>query len=441
MRSTTQHTIQTEALSSVGEPVVTCDLVVVEGPDEGVAVALEESPTTVGSLESCDLTLSDGRVSRRHLRVESEGDRFTIRDLDSENGVVYRGSLVAEASVQPGATVKIGRSYLRIQPRAEPVEVTPSQRRRFGDMVAESLSMRETFAVMELAADADCNLLITGETGTGKQLAAKAIHGASDRAGKPFVTVDCGALPENLLESELFGHVDGAFTGASGSRRGAFRRADGGTVFLDELDSMPADAQARLLRVCEEQVVRPLGADEETDVDVRIVGAGRELKSRVADGAFRSDLYYRLSVIHIEIPPLRERLEDIAPIARELLRNRGFDVEEVGGVNLERLRAHGWPGNVRELRNVLDRAVALSPGAETFEDLAVRIETERRDSPLSVRADLPFKEAKQKLVDEFEKRYLLDLYERCDGNISETARTADLNRKYLRKLLKRHNII
>ena len=437
-------TMHTEALGGPPGVGATCQLVVVEGPDMGRAIDIDEEEIVVGTDESCSLVLTDHAVSRRHLSVRADGGRFVVRDLDSRNHTLYQGSRLAKATLPVGATLKLGRSFLRLQPKPQSIALPPSQSRRFGELVAESLVMREVFAVLDLAAGSDVSVLLEGETGVGKELAARAVHDHGERRSRPFVAIDCGALPESLMESELFGHVRGAFTGASGSREGAFGRASGGTIFLDELDSIPLSVQARLLRVLEERRVRPVGSDREVEIDIRVVGASqRDLRELVAEGTFRPDLYYRLSVVRVVIPPVRVRREDIEPMTRALLRARGMsDPGPIEGPNLERLIVHDWPGNVRELRNAIDRAVALSPGATRFVDLRLSVEPETAShEALVVRTDLPFAEAKQNIVDEFERRYLRDLYERCDGNISAAARIAGVDRKHLRTLLVRHRLL
>jgi DNA-binding NtrC family response regulator len=443
--STRQATVYSEALPSTGQGP-RCQLVVVEGPDQGRATRLGAGDITVGTGSECDLRLTDNRVSSRHMSVRVAGERFVVRDLGSKNGVVYEGSLVSEATVPAGATLKLGKSFVRIQPIALPLQVEPSQSRRLGELVAESLAMREVFAVLELAAASDTTVLLEGETGTGKELAARAIHEASARRKGPFVAVDCGALPETLLESELFGHVRGAFTGATGQRGGAFLRAHGGTVFLDELAGISATVQARLLRVIEERAVKPVGADDARKVDLRIVAASRDdLEVRVAEGGFRADLFYRLSVIRVALPPLRARREDIGAIVAELMRRRGVEPGPVAGDNLDALMAHDWPGNVRELRNVIDRAIALTPGARGFADLRLSLaaDSERASGAglLPVRTDLSYSEAKQAVLHVFERRYLADVLARCQGNLSETARQTGLDRKHLRTLLRKHDLI
>jgi transcriptional regulator with PAS, ATPase and Fis domain len=448
-----------------------CQLVIFEGPDMGRAIDLDQTERVVGSAAECDLVLSDERVSRRHFSIARIDDGYLVRDLDSRNGTLYAGSAVSEVTLAPGSTLKVGRSFVRIQPRPQPLEVMPSQQRRFGELVAESLAMREVFAVLELAAQSAVTVLLEGETGTGKELAARAVHEMSERRKGPFVAVDCGALPESLLESELFGHVRGAFTGAAKDRKGAFLRARGGTIFLDELDSISATAQARLLRVLEERKVRAVGADAEQAIDVRVIGASQKaLATAVAEGSLRPDLFYRLSVLNVRIPPLRDRREDIPLIVREMLRQRGMVADEpsrsrpreealaggqsrsrprgkvlAGGLcqqSLQRLMAHDWPGNVRELRNVVERSLALSPTAQQMGELRLSVQPVRgAGEPLLVRSDLEFSEAKRLVLESFEKRYLQDLMARCEGNISSVSREANVDRKHLRTLLRRHGLI
>lgn len=419
-------------------------VVVIEGPDVGRAVTVGKNTVVVGTASECALVLSDERVSRQHVSITAvaDGSGFVVRDLESTNGTVYEASRVTEVKVGLGATLRVGKTYLRLQPVAREVEVTPSRARSFGELVGESLAMREVFAVLELAAKTDVTVLLEGETGTGKELAARALHDEGARRRGPFVTVDCGALPESLLESELFGHVRGAFTGASSTRTGAFARAHGGTLFLDELSGVSQSVQSRLLRVIETRKLRPVGADAERDVDVRVVAASRsDLSTAVTDGSFRADLYYRLSVLKVALPPLRARREDLAVITRAVLTRRGFDAGEITGPNLERLVAHDWPGNVRELRNVIDRGLALSPGAAGFGGLRLAVtgdETRGGDEGLSVRVELPWADAKARVIESFEVTYLKALMARSDGNLSLASRVSGLDRKHLRALLKRH---
>jgi len=417
-------------------------LLVLEGPEAGRAVGLGSQPVRVGTREGCALRLSDPRVSGEHLEVWEEGSAFVVRDLGSRNGTLYEGSRVREVRVRAGATFKVGRSFLRIQAQAPHWEVAPSQARRFGELVGESLAMRELFAVLEQVAPTDTTVLLHGETGTGKEVAARSLHEASARRRGPFVAVDCGALPEGLVESELFGHVRGAFTGALAARAGAFMRANGGTLFLDELAGISPAVQARLLRVLEERRVRPVGGDAEQPVDVRVVAASRaDLSLAVAEGSFRPDLYYRLAVVTLPLPPLRRRREDLPLLVAELLRRRGFEPGPLRGPGLELLSGHDWPGNVRELRNVLERAMVLSPGARGFEALRLSLQPQGAGPELSLRTDVPFAEAKQALLESFERHYLRDVLARAGGNLSEAARQAGMDRKHLRLLARRHGLV
>jgi DNA-binding NtrC family response regulator len=424
-----------------------CQLVVIDGPDRGRACRLGDDEVVIGSELGAGLVLSDDRVSARHVAIRCDAARFVVRDLASTNGTWYEGSRIAQVTVPAGTTLLVGRTALRIEPEAQPLDLPPSQARRFGELVGESLAIREVFAVLERIAESDATVLVEGETGTGKELVARALHDASRRRRGPFVAVDCGALPEGLLESELFGHVRGAFTGAAQPRSGMLVRADGGTLFLDELGRISPTVQARLLRVLEERVIRPLGGDSERAVDVRVIAASRDdIDTEVAAGRFRSDLLYRLAVVRVGLPPLRTRREDLVILVRELLRRRGFADEAPGGANLDRLFAHSWPGNVRELRNVIDRAIALAPGAQRFADLVIRIDPAQHDAAaagdgLAVRSDLPYAEAKALVLHALERRYLADILARTEHNLSAASRESGIDRKHLRSLARKHGLI
>jgi DNA-binding NtrC family response regulator len=442
--SARQATIHTGTLPGAA-PRLRYQVLVLEGDHAGRFASLGPGEVLVGTDPACSLCLTDDRVSRRHLSVRIDGGAFVVTDLASTNGTYFEGGRITEARVPAGATLRVGRTFLRIQPVPVPLEVAPSRARRFGDLVGESLAMREVFGVLELCAATDITVLLEGETGTGKELAARALHDHGPRRRAPFVAIDCGALPESLLESELFGHVRGAFTGAQGARAGAFVRAHEGTIFLDELGKISPAAQARLLRVVEERRVRPVGSDDEREVQVRVVCASRDdLSAQVARGEFRADLYYRLSVVRVKLPPLRSRREDLPLLVQELLRRRGIDAGPVGGPGAELLQGHGWPGNVRELRNVIDRAVALGPTARAFSDLrlAVGPQPEReRPEPLGIHPELPWAEARQLVIDAFEQGYLRELLARVGGNLSAASRASGLDRKHLRALVRRHGLV
>ncbi|HEX4449403.1 MAG TPA: sigma 54-interacting transcriptional regulator [Kofleriaceae bacterium] len=448
---TRKATVYGDALDG-GSGRVACRLVVIDGRDRdrGRAWPIADDELRIGTDAGCDVALADDRVSALHASVRADGARFVVRDLSSTNGTWYEGSRVTMVAVAAGSTLRVGQTSVRIEPEAQPLDLPPSQARRFGDLVGESLAMREVFAVLERVAASDATLLVEGETGTGKELVARAVHDASDRRRGPFVAVDCGALPEGLLESELFGHVKGAFTGAAQARTGMLVRANGGTLFLDELGRITPTTQARLLRVLEERMLRPLGGDSERAIDVRVIAASRDdLDAEVAAGRFRPDLLYRLAVVRVALPPLRARREDIAPLVRELLRRRGFgagdgdnDGDALAGANLDRLVAHSWPGNIRELRNAIDRAIALAPGAQRFAELVVRVEASpANDIGLAVRSDLPYAEAKAAVLHDLERRYLADVLARTRGNLSAASRESGIDRKHLRALARKHGLI
>ena len=411
--------------------------------DAGAEAAIGARPVIAGAHGSCDLVIDDPKVSRRHAELSLTGEGIRIRDLGSTNGTFWQGSRISDVVVPPGSVVGIGGAKIRILGAEVPV-MPPSRRTRFGALVGRSPAMREMFAILELASPTDATILLQGPSGTGKELAARAVHDHSERAGGELVVVDCGAIPESLISSHLFGHVRGAFTGAERERRGAFVEASGGTIFLDEIGELPLSAQATLLRVLEDRTVQPVGSDQRVGVDVRVVAAThRNLADMVERGEFRFDLFYRLAVVHVVVPSLAERLEDLPALIESFYEGRGVDPGSIAGPNLERLLQHSWPGNVRELRNVLERAWALSgPGGAAFGDLALFFQPAQRGSaPIQVDIRVPFKDAKEIWVAEFERQYLAALFEACGGNITRTADHAGINRRHVRALLRKHRII
>jgi DNA-binding NtrC family response regulator len=416
---------------------------------DGAIVALGARPVVVGAHASCDLVLADPQVSRRHAELAVLPEGIRIKDLGSTNGTWWQGTKVGEVVVPSGATVQFGATPVRIA-AAEAVSLPPSEHDHFGAMAGNSVAMRELFAVLEMAGPADATVLIEGESGTGKELAARAIHESSGRAKGPFVVVDCSAITESLFDSHLFGHVRGAFTGADRDRKGAFVEASGGTLFLDELGELPLPAQAKLVRVLEAQTVQPVGADRPLQVDARVVAAThRDLSRMVAAKQFRFDLFYRLAVVHVALPPLRERLEDLPHLIATFYHRRGADPGPIDGDNLERMRRHAWPGNVRELRNVLERAWALSgPGGSggagaRFRELRLWLDPNAAAPQLSEVVDtaLPFKEAKERWNDHFERRYVAMVFTSNASNVTRAAEHAGLSRRHFRELLYKHGIV
>jgi DNA-binding NtrC family response regulator len=421
---------------------------VVDGPDAGRVCDLGSGEITVGTDPACDLVLLDDTVSRRHFTARKVEDGVSIRDLDSSNGTWFSDSRVKEIVVGPGATLRAGKTLLKVVPQEKSLRPEPAAQTDFFGVLGQSVRMREIFATLAEVAPTDLTLLIEGETGTGKEALAEAVHQAGPRRDRPFVVVDCTTIPRNLAESELFGHKKGAFTGAVADRKGSFEQAQGGTVFIDEVADLPAELQPKLLRALERRQFRPVGGDRTVSVDVRVVAAtNKSLKEEVDRGGFREDLYYRMAVVAIQVPPLRERAEDL-PLLMEhfLARASGGKLrEEIPPASLLRFAGYPWPGNVRELRNVTERAVALckSPkfDLEAFlEEIARGLgETSARREP-AASAALPFKEAKSKVVDAFERAYLNNLIQKAGGNVSQAAREARLDRHHLKDLLKKHGI-
>jgi DNA-binding NtrC family response regulator len=410
--------------------------------DAPQTVALGARALVVGAHASCDLVLVDPQVSRRHAELAIADGGVRVKDLGSTNGTWWQGSRINEVVVPPGATVQFGATPVRIA-GAEAPTIAPSERTRFGEMAGTSVAMRELFAVLELAAASEATILVEGESGTGKELAARAIHAESARAAGPLVVVDCSAIGETLIDSHLFGHVKGAFTGADRDRKGAFVEASGGTVFLDELGELPLAVQARLLRALEAQTVQPVGADRPVRFDARVVAAThRNLAAMVEKKDFRFDLFYRLAVVHVALPPLRDRLDDLPALIETFYAARGLEPGPIDGDNLGRLRRHVWPGNVRELRNVLDRAWALSGPNPAFRALRLWVES----GPAAafgevVDTALPFKDAKERWNDHFERRYVAGVWAAHTGNISRAAEQAGLSRRHFRELLYKHSLL
>ncbi|MBC7978009.1 MAG: sigma 54-dependent Fis family transcriptional regulator, partial [Myxococcales bacterium] len=345
---------------------------VLSGADEGKEVISAGEETTVGTDPGNDLILSDRAVSRHHVSIRASARGLELRDLGSTNGTVLGGHRVLHALLEPGALIGCGRTVLRLDLVGGEVRETLSERERFGRALGASPAMRRVFALMDRFAPSEGTVLIEGETGTGKELIAEAIHDASPRAAGPFVVVDCGAIPITLIEAELFGHVRGAFTGATENRRGAFESARGGTVFLDEIGELPPAVQPVLLRVLEDRTVKRVGDDRRIPIHVRVVAAThRDLREEVNRSRFRADLYYRLAVLRLRVPALRERREDIPLLIRHFCATFRADDEDAAEAGdpadptslsdelVTALAAQSWPGNVRELRSAVQRALLL----------------------------------------------------------------------------------
>jgi two-component system response regulator GlrR len=324
------------------------------------------------------------------------------------------------------------------------VDPGPTPRSQLGGMVGTSAAMQTTFALLERAAASEATVLVEGETGTGKELAARALHAASRRREQPFVTVDSGALPANLIESELFGHERGAFTGASERRVGSFEEATGGTIFLDEIGELPMDVQPKLLRVLERREIRRVGANRHLPVDVRVIAAtNRDLAREVAAGRFRSDLYFRLAVVKVALPPLRARPEDVPRLVDHLLEGLGASGRLAAALHhpdfLARLARAPWPGNVRELRNYLEACLVFGEALPLAATPApAPAPADEHDAPDGHAEQLTLPEARRRALDDFERRYVSRLMARHDGKVARVARMAGVDRAYIYRILRRH---
>ena len=412
-------------------------------------IAIPPVGVVVGADPAADVRLSDAAVSRRHCAIVPTEQGFEVTDLDSRNGTFLDGVAIKRAVVPVGATLRVGTTLLQLLPEELSVELAPSTATSFGALYGESAALRQVFAILERASASSASVLFIGESGTGKELAARAVHDHSARRDGPFVVFDCGASTETLLESELFGHRRGAFTGAVQDRQGAFAQAGGGTLFLDEIGDLPVQLQPKLLRMLEAGEVTPLGAPRSERHDVRVVAATHhDLWDEAQRGAFRADLYYRLAVVEVSLPPLRDRRHDIPELVRRFLAAHGAPTTDVTGPNLDRLLGYAWPGNVRELRNVIARAVALSPPGTPFARMPVVLRgaaattatPDAAPAGSSAPADRPYHEVKDELLARFDRDYLTDLLARAGGNLAEAARRAGLERKYLYRLLDRAGV-
>lgn len=419
-----------------------CVLVQVQGPESGQSHALGSRSVVVGKSPDCDICLADVTVSRRHFEIVHEGDRFLLRDLGSTNGTLLDGAEVKEAFLRPGMLIQAGEVALRFQTAFDPVQVEPSDRESFGGLLGVSLRMREIFSLLERVAATENTVLLQGETGTGKGEAARAIHDNSGRRRGPLVVVDCGAVARTLIESELFGHVRGAFTGANASRKGALEICRGGTLFIDELDDLPWELQPKLLRALEEREFQRLGSGQTAKFDARVVAASKkDLWQEVQEGRFRQDLYFRISVVTIKLPSLRERREDIGLLVDTFADGRCPPFSQWSLEAQARWLDHAWPGNVRELRNAVERALALGGPEQVGPPGVGKVSpTPEHGSGLSPEYQLPFKEAKERLLNEFEREYLRRLLAHTEGGVTGAARRAGIDRKHLYKLLEKHGL-
>lgn len=416
------------------------ELVVVEGKDRGVRATVRGGVARIGTARGSELELTDPTVSRLHCEIRLRTDTMTLRDHGSTNGTFVGGARIRDADIPMGTLVRVGQTSLRVEASNTPAFVEISDRTSFGEIVGQSLAMRQVYAILERVAQTDTTLLIEGETGTGKDVVARSLHEASRRRSGPFVPIDCGAIPENLFESELFGHVRGSFSGAVSDRKGVFEEAEGGTLFLDEIGEIPVALQAKLLRAIESRTIRRVGGNVAKPVNVRIVAAtNRDLSAAVNEGRFREDLYYRLAVVVVILPALRERPEDIPLLAQHFFNRLSPGAGALPPEFLRSLSTRGFPGNVRELKNFIERSVSLGfvpthHSPSTPESASAREEAHRPSLDELVPLHLPLKEARQAWTERFEDVYLRAMLQKTAGNVTRAAELAGVSRRFLQRL-------
>jgi transcriptional regulator with PAS, ATPase and Fis domain len=433
----------TRTSSGNGKPLMmvrAAVLTILKGPGmdayEGLEIRVSSPTFTIGSGGSSDLVLGDPTISREHLQLSLVANGVRLRDR-SKNGTRIGGIRINDVIVHADTVLTLGATSIALRLEPETLALPLSEQVTFGEAFGSAPIMRHLFALLEEAAWTDMPVLLEGESGVGKDVLARGIHASSQRARGPFVVVDCGTIAPNLIESELFGHVRGAFTGATEDRRGLFEEARGGTLFLDEVGELPLEMQPKLLRALEAKEIRPVGARKTQRTDVRIVSAtNRRLAEMSRRGEFREDLYYRLAVARVVVPSLKDRLEDVLPLATHFLRKaRGDRNVEIPPDLAAMLAEYSWPGNVRELRNVIERHAVLG-------DTAVTLLLDGQVAPNTGEdlSALPYHEARRIVLERFEGEYVPRVLERARGVVARAAEHAQLARPSFYRLLERLRI-
>lgn len=419
-------------------------LEVKEGPDAGAKFELDfnaPSPILLGSGPACAVRLSDPHVSRRHAAIELRPNRVLLTDLDSTNGTFVDGVSVVGAHLRGDEIVRIGSTALQLIRTDRVVAPVIDQSKRFGQVVGSSTELLRLYPLFHRLAACNIPAVIEGETGTGKEVLAESIHAAGARASGPFVVFDCTAVPPNLVESELFGHERGAFTGAVSQRIGLFEQAASGTLLIDEIGDLEISLQPRLLRAIERSEIRRVGGSAPIRIDVRLLAATRrDLDKAVQEGRFRDDLYHRLAVARVELPPLRRRTGDIAVLVRHFWRELAGQPREVPDLLMKRWESSAWPGNVRELKNAVARWIALGEAGD------IPIRSERSESPFEkadpsgdviadvIQQKLPLPLARLRVVEAFESRYIAAVLAEYGGNVPKAAEASGIARRYFQIL-------
>jgi two-component system, NtrC family, response regulator HydG len=423
---------------------------VIEGPATGASFDFDGTQPLrllIGQGPACDARIDDPTVSRRHAALNEVAGRLLLRDLGSTNGTSVNGIPIVEVELRGGELIRMGDSGMLLEPAAAGSLPRISERSGFGRVIGASVAMRRMYRLCERLSLSEVAVLIEGETGTGKEQLAEAIHEEGSRKQGPFVVFDCTAVAPSLIESELFGHEKGAFTGAVTLHEGVFERAHQGTLLIDEIGDLPLELQPKLLRALERGEVTRVGGRRPLSVDVRVLAATRrDLDREVQFGRFRDDLFHRLVITRIELPPLRERTGDVPLLARHFCKQ--FGAEELPDALLMQWQDYAWPGNVRELRNAVARRVALGDLADDSPmpngasgAVSGLVALARRDDPFAkvLALDLPLTEARQRVLDAFETRYVQHVLEVHDGNVTRAAAAAGVGRRHLQRMKARND--
>jgi two-component system response regulator HydG len=423
-------------------------IVVLRGADSGKRWTVDASAPSrmlLGQGPACELRLTDPQVSRRHLALDATNDGLRLVDLGSTNGTKVNGLAVFDACLRGGEQIQIGETVLHVECTAasSSVDARGAARFGFGRLLGASAAMRRIHPLCDRLAASDVPVVIEGETGTGKELLAESIHEASARANGPFIVFDCTAVAPNLVESTLFGHERGAFTGAVASRKGVFEQANGGSLLIDEIGDLEPSLQPKLLRALQRSEVQRVGGEGFIRFDVRVMAATRrDLDREVVAGRFRDDLFFRLAVARIELPPLRERKGDVTFLARYFWQQLSDGSTELPDVLLERFEDWSWPGNVRELYNAVSRRFALGelaglPSAAAPATLpppaaAPSVGEQGHEDFIDsvIKLELAFPPSRQRIVDEFERRYLERVLARHGGSVARAAAASGIARRY-----------
>jgi transcriptional regulator with PAS, ATPase and Fis domain len=416
------------------------EVAIIDGLDRGLSLIVPNGGIRIGTAASCQLKVRDPTVSRIHCELSVLRGGVRVMDAGSTNGTWLEGSRVRDADLTPGAIFRIGATAIRIQSGDELVEMPISDRAKLGDLVGSSLEMRRVYALIERVAPTESTALVQGDTGTGKELVARALHEYSQRRNAPFVCVDCGAIAPNVIESELFGHVRGAFSGAVADRKGLIEEAQGGTLFLDEIGELSLTLQAKLLRALETREIRRVGENATRHVDVRVIAAtNRPLARAVNEGNFRDDLYYRLAVVEFRLPPLHSRRVDIPQLAQHFYAQMTQSGAELPEELLSALLTRSWPGNVRELRNFIERCVAVGlHGSAATRKSSGR--TLIRGLEALVPTHLPLREARRAWMEQFETAYIGAQLERTGGNVTRAADLCGVSRRFFQRTVARSGL-